>query len=331
MDPNLQREGDPPPNHVEALKITKAEICPHRSLLKIGENIADKILSFYDSAISVAIEFVLRKDFAHTPFLTPSFQVSKRKSLGDNTEMRPRDREICEYRCNSSVFITITAGAEKRMTTLVIETKEIPRPSTSGNERLGEVIQGKEISKNSLSQPLPIESVYPMFGVLRTILESVIERSYPDVQALGLDIANMAFQGADKLNTCNNLREITVRGIPHNPKLGLHKIKRTLVDQCANRYAKHEPFFIRLQRSEYEKSKHATNENKPANLTHLVYIALGSNVGDRLSMIESACHEMGCRGINVVRTSGLYETEPMYVEEQQLFINGACEVCKILT
>lgn len=56
------------------------------------------------------------------------------------------------------------------------------------------------------------------------------------------------------------------------------------------------------------------------------YIALGSNLGDRVTEIEKACHEMDARGIKVKRTSNLWETEPMYVLEQDRFVNGACEV-----
>lgn len=57
-----------------------------------------------------------------------------------------------------------------------------------------------------------------------------------------------------------------------------------------------------------------------------VYIALGSNVGDRIRNIERACAEMRQRGIDVLRTSNLYETEPMYYKEQDRFLNGVCEV-----
>ncbi|KAL2029834.1 hypothetical protein VTO58DRAFT_109026 [Aureobasidium pullulans] len=57
------------------------------------------------------------------------------------------------------------------------------------------------------------------------------------------------------------------------------------------------------------------------------YIALGSNVGDRLDMIEKACLALDQdQNIKVTRTSSLYETEPMYVEDQARFLNGACEV-----
>lgn len=56
------------------------------------------------------------------------------------------------------------------------------------------------------------------------------------------------------------------------------------------------------------------------------YIALGSNLGDRIGWIEQACRAMDARGIRVVRTSSLWETEPMYVLEQAKFANGVCEV-----
>lgn len=56
------------------------------------------------------------------------------------------------------------------------------------------------------------------------------------------------------------------------------------------------------------------------------YIALGSNLGDRISMVERACNDMSTRGIKIKRTSSLWETKPMYVLDQSSFVNGACEV-----
>ncbi|KAJ5907478.1 hypothetical protein N7495_000160 [Penicillium taxi] len=60
--------------------------------------------------------------------------------------------------------------------------------------------------------------------------------------------------------------------------------------------------------------------------THRAFIALGSNVGDRVEMIEKACLEMDRANIKVKRTSSLFETTPMYVLDQATFINGVCEV-----
>ncbi|OQE91991.1 hypothetical protein PENNAL_c0008G06797 [Penicillium nalgiovense] len=68
------------------------------------------------------------------------------------------------------------------------------------------------------------------------------------------------------------------------------------------------------------------NLKSPSPDLHRAFIALGSNVGDRVEMIEQACLEMNRVGIKVKRTSSLFETAPMYVLDQDPFINGVCEV-----
>ncbi|KAI8999820.1 Dihydropteroate synthase-like protein [Gaertneriomyces semiglobifer] len=59
---------------------------------------------------------------------------------------------------------------------------------------------------------------------------------------------------------------------------------------------------------------------------HTVYIALGSNIGDRAANIELALRSLTRKGIDVVDTSFLYETSPMYVTDQPKFLNAVCEV-----
>ncbi|KAJ4989927.1 folic acid synthesis protein [Stagonosporopsis vannaccii] len=60
---------------------------------------------------------------------------------------------------------------------------------------------------------------------------------------------------------------------------------------------------------------------------HRAYVALGSNMEDRVAMIEQACKEMEAGGkIKVLRTSSLWETKAMYVVDQDMFVNGACEI-----
>ncbi|KAL4807238.1 Dihydropteroate synthase-like protein [Aspergillus unguis] len=60
--------------------------------------------------------------------------------------------------------------------------------------------------------------------------------------------------------------------------------------------------------------------------SHRAFIALGSNVGERVEMIERACLEMDRANIKVKRTSSLFETAPMYYLDQEPFMNGVCEV-----
>ncbi|KAF5022142.1 hypothetical protein F66182_5809 [Fusarium sp. NRRL 66182] len=60
------------------------------------------------------------------------------------------------------------------------------------------------------------------------------------------------------------------------------------------------------------------------------YVALGSNMGDRVAEIERACNEMDRRGIRVKRTSSLWETEPMYVTDQDRFVETELEPIALL-
>ena len=57
-----------------------------------------------------------------------------------------------------------------------------------------------------------------------------------------------------------------------------------------------------------------------------IFVALGSNLGDRVSNIIRATDELGYRGVQMMRCSRLYESEPMYHEDQGNFINGVVEV-----
>lgn len=59
---------------------------------------------------------------------------------------------------------------------------------------------------------------------------------------------------------------------------------------------------------------------------HRALIAFGSNMGHRVGHIERALMEMERRRLNIKSVSSLYETEPMYVINQDVFLNGACEV-----
>lgn len=75
----------------------------------------------------------------------------------------------------------------------------------------------------------------------------------------------------------------------------------------------------------------AMNPVQSSPKAHRAFIALGSNVGDRIEMIETACLEMDRANIKVKRTSSLFETTPMYVLEQATFMNGVCEVIPLGT
>jgi 2-amino-4-hydroxy-6-hydroxymethyldihydropteridine diphosphokinase len=63
------------------------------------------------------------------------------------------------------------------------------------------------------------------------------------------------------------------------------------------------------------------------NITHampLVYIGLGSNLGDRESTIRAAVERLAATpGIELVAVSSLHETDPVGYADQPRFLNGA--------
>ncbi|KAI9800821.1 MAG: hypothetical protein M1825_003604 [Sarcosagium campestre] len=68
------------------------------------------------------------------------------------------------------------------------------------------------------------------------------------------------------------------------------------------------------------------DNTKTVKSRHRAFVALGSNLGNRIGLIEEACRRMDEAGIKITRTSSLWETDPMYVEHQDAFVNGACQV-----
>ncbi|MBI4698312.1 MAG: 2-amino-4-hydroxy-6-hydroxymethyldihydropteridine diphosphokinase [Nitrospirae bacterium] len=57
----------------------------------------------------------------------------------------------------------------------------------------------------------------------------------------------------------------------------------------------------------------------------IVYIGIGSNLGNREENCERAVALLGTNGIKVLKRSSLYETEPWGIEEQPEFMNMAVE------
>jgi 2-amino-4-hydroxy-6-hydroxymethyldihydropteridine diphosphokinase len=57
----------------------------------------------------------------------------------------------------------------------------------------------------------------------------------------------------------------------------------------------------------------------------IVYLALGSNVGDREEHLRKALGKLQARDLRLRRASGLYETEPIGLREQCWFLNQVAE------
>ncbi|KAJ3330762.1 trifunctional dihydropteroate synthetase, partial [Kappamyces sp. JEL0680] len=64
----------------------------------------------------------------------------------------------------------------------------------------------------------------------------------------------------------------------------------------------------------------------PVSPQAVAYLAVGTNLGERVQNINRALQLLKERGVDVMDTSFLYETDPMYVEDQPKFLNAAIKV-----
>jgi 2-amino-4-hydroxy-6-hydroxymethyldihydropteridine diphosphokinase len=53
----------------------------------------------------------------------------------------------------------------------------------------------------------------------------------------------------------------------------------------------------------------------------MVYVSLGSNLGDRAGNLRTAIGELGAAGVEMERVSSVYETEPVDYLDQPWFLN----------
>jgi 2-amino-4-hydroxy-6-hydroxymethyldihydropteridine diphosphokinase len=57
----------------------------------------------------------------------------------------------------------------------------------------------------------------------------------------------------------------------------------------------------------------------------VIYLGLGSNIGDREALLRSALDKLQAPELRLRRVSSLYETEPMGLQEQAWFLNLVAE------
>lgn len=63
---------------------------------------------------------------------------------------------------------------------------------------------------------------------------------------------------------------------------------------------------------------------------HTAYVALGSNLDDRLARIDEATVRLSTLAVAPVVRSHLYDTVPMYLEAQPRFLNGVAKLTTAL-
>ena len=63
-----------------------------------------------------------------------------------------------------------------------------------------------------------------------------------------------------------------------------------------------------------------------AGVGHIAYVALGSNLGERADYLRRALDSLGERVGPVIAVSSAYETDPVGIADQPLFLNAVCSL-----
>jgi len=132
--------------------------------------------------------------------------------------------------------------------------------------------------------------------------QEISESSYQSIETLATFIANFIIDA-----------RFGVTPWPHSVTVTVRKPSALAFASAAG---------ITIERSHRARTRIHKNDDE-------VYIALGSNLGDRLGYFEKALKMLQKEGLDILDVSGLYESEPMYVEEQPQFLNAVCRVTSL--
>ena len=170
---------------------------------------------------------------------------------------------------------------------------------------------------------------YPALKLHHEMFKSMLSSPLEDLQSLAARSCWLAFELVGEISRCEALHSVEGQiWAPPSERQRENHLNDSVAAFDRDGFRPVGPgVTFKMSKREYEDLQYTLSEKtrKQSSKTK-VYVALGSNVGDRMSMIERACQTMDELEIGILRTSALYETEPMYVKDQQPFINGVCEV-----
>ncbi|KAK9466140.1 Dihydropteroate synthase-like protein [Lipomyces arxii] len=88
---------------------------------------------------------------------------------------------------------------------------------------------------------------------------------------------------------------------------------------------------VQVTRSRRYYSTEATRFHENDFKQHIAFLGMGSNLGERAALLSAALIELEKRGVKVLGTSSMYESAPMYVENQPRFLNAVCKIATTLS
>lgn len=284
-----------PLNHSTLFALLREEIRPRRSIFDFGGSVINAIPNATKVKLGVSVPLMDSDQTA--AYYSVNYDLTDPIG-GTNWTWAFSSRWIVNTTINS-----IPTSVEVRIVTIMTPTADARTAGGSASET-----PSLQESKTTVSQPAAEDAMRKLHRTLVDLLKKTRINNYSDAQTSQL--AKVAYQLSDESSQGSHLAIVSIIII----------VRQDGIDVPSQHLRS------RLTRDAYEASRQSTAEKLETAHEHLVYLALGSNVGDRITSLDLACRELDRRGIRVVRTSALYETDAMYLQNQPSFINGACEV-----
>ena len=301
---------------LELESLVRAHATPVRSIHEFTESLASDLIAKFPAAFEITI---FLKPYIQKEYRVPNLVSAHCFFSKLNTRTKsPTVQQHSKYLISTEWYLPIPRISEG-----LIALKLVTEEHTGSTAY-------DQISGSEPPSPPSLNDVHPTFAIHEQIARCVEQLQSDRVESAALLLAQGLFQLADKQYPCKRLQNVRVKMTKAVPRPVTYKTKGGPIIRRPTMQSSKDPSTfcsIQLSRQRYEQSQRSLLGSDVRKGRHRAYLALGSNVGNRIEMIESAVREMSNRGLSVIRTSALYETKAMYLEDQEAFINGACEVC----
>ncbi len=302
---------------LDVVSVVRAHATPVSSVHDIADRLASDLLARFPAAIETSVSFQpdLARNFGIGGLVVAACDFRK---PNPHTE-RPIAEQDSIYEINTEWHLP-SSSAYGFVTSLVLSTEE----------RSVSTDYGQILSLETPSFRSSLKHVHPTFGLHEKIARLAEQLQRDRAESGAHLLAECLFHLSDRQSPCKRLQHVRIVMREVAPLAEGSRTRREVLTQRVHKEFNNDYSTycsVQLSRRQYEQSRRSILSNDVQYGRHRAYVALGSNLGNRVEMIESAVREMGNRGLTVLRTSALYETKPMYLENQETFINGACEVC----
>ncbi|KAL8763895.1 MAG: hypothetical protein Q9194_007222, partial [Teloschistes cf. exilis] len=290
--------------HRTLTTIIDHHLSTHASILDTACNLSQAVLQKVDGAYGVTTHMLLPKRQGPAGLETMEIGI---EAISPTAYNREEDVFFITVESQSKLHIRLEGQKECHLHQVEFELSWItPRAYAPPDQRASAIISGGSDAESR--DPVPTFSIHCQ---LANLIEASTHVSYDSLAAAA---ARVAFQSCEAIIIAPQ----RVCGI----FIKLSEVRSTDKPEAYPLATK----FYYFDAQKFAELQRARRDNAPIFGRSRAFIALGSNVGDRTKTMEDALLEMGRRDLKVLRTSSLYETEPMYKTDQPPFMNGVCEL-----